>query len=132
MDKRLPFNDDIFSNCLSLCKNKVKNRKPEEQVEDLDKLLGSEEIEVNFWEVWNGGRNPTCYMRPICPCQKRIYTMQLHWMLLDVIIMSCTSFRVKPYSIVGLNDKEFLSGSRQHICSLGWEQRDWNPQRLRS
>lgn len=51
MDKRLPFNDDIFSNCLSLCKNKVKNRKPEEQVEDLDKLLGSEEIEVNFWEV---------------------------------------------------------------------------------
>ena len=28
----------FFSSCLSLCKEKVKNRKPEEQVEDLDKV----------------------------------------------------------------------------------------------
>ena len=41
----------FFSTCLSLCKDKVKNRKPEEQVEDLDKLLAPEELEVNFWEV---------------------------------------------------------------------------------
>ena len=41
----------FFSTCLSLCKDKVKNRKPEEQVEDLDKLLAPEELKVNFWEV---------------------------------------------------------------------------------
>ena len=41
----------FFSTCLSLCKDKEKNRKPEEQVEDLDKLLAPEELEVNFWKV---------------------------------------------------------------------------------
>ena len=41
----------FFPTCLSLSKDKVKNRKPEEQVEDLDKLLAPEELEVNFWEV---------------------------------------------------------------------------------
>ena len=47
----MTINDDIFSNYLSLWKDKVKNRKPEEQVEDLDKLLAPEELKVNFWEV---------------------------------------------------------------------------------
>ena len=41
----------FFSNCLSLCKDKVKNRKPEEQLDDLDQLLAPEELDVNFWKV---------------------------------------------------------------------------------
>ena len=68
MCKRLPFNDE-----------------PEQQVKDLDKLFAPEELEAKFWEVRNGGRDPTCYMRLICPFQNRIYT---HAITLDVIIIS--------------------------------------------
>ena len=38
--------------------------------------------------------------------------------ILYVIIMSPTSFRVNPHSIVCLNVKEFLARSRHHISSL--------------
>ena len=38
MTVMMTINDDIFSNYLSLWRGKVKSRKPEEQVEDLDKL----------------------------------------------------------------------------------------------
>ena len=36
----------------------------------------------------------------------------------DIIIMSRTSFRVNPYSIVCLNVKELLARSRRHIWSF--------------
>ena len=38
--------------------------------------------------------------------------------MLYVIIMSRTSFRVNPHSIVCLNVKELLARSRRHIWSL--------------
>ena len=35
-------------------------RKFEEQVEDLYKFLASEELEVNFWEIFSGARFLIC------------------------------------------------------------------------
>ena len=47
---------------------------------------------------------------------------------LCVIIISRTSFRQSLHSTVYLNVKELLVRNRSHIWSLGWQQRNSNPQ----
>ena len=60
MYARLLFNDGILFGLFVFIERQSQKRKFEEQVEDLYKFLASEELEVNFWEIFSGARFLIC------------------------------------------------------------------------
>ena len=65
-----------------------------------------------YWRILNGKLRFLCVDNKI----KNIFKLGISW--LYVIIVSSTSFRVNPHSIVCLNVTELLARSRHHIWSL--------------
>ena len=77
-----------------------------------------------YWRILNGKLRFLCVDNKI----KNIFKLGISW--LYVIIVSSTSFRVNPHSIVCLNVTELLARSRCNIWSLSDSNETWTHNHL--